>query len=60
MNPRRPVPPFSADVARQNVCAAENAWNGRDPANVALACAPDSRWRNRSEFMNGRAGIEAS
>jgi nuclear transport factor 2 (NTF2) superfamily protein len=38
---------------------AEDAWNTRDPARVALAYTPDSRWRNRSEFLQGRDAIEA-
>ena len=38
---------------------AEDAWNGRDPAKVALAYTPDSKWRNRAEFLDGRAEIEA-
>ena len=38
---------------------AEDAWNSRDPARVALAYTPDSVWRNRSTFINGRAEIEA-
>jgi nuclear transport factor 2 (NTF2) superfamily protein len=38
---------------------AEDAWNGRDPARVALAYTPDSQWRNRAEFPRGRAEIEA-
>ena len=38
---------------------AEDAWNTRDPARVALAYTPDSKWRNRAEFINGRAEIEA-
>jgi nuclear transport factor 2 (NTF2) superfamily protein len=38
---------------------AEDAWNSRDPTRVALAYTEDSRWRNRSEFINGRAEIEA-
>ena len=38
---------------------AEDAWNTRDPARVALAYTPDSRWRNRSEFIQGREAIEA-
>ena len=38
---------------------AEDAWNGRDPAKVALAYTPDSTWRNRAEFLDGRAEIEA-
>ncbi|HZV18064.1 MAG TPA: nuclear transport factor 2 family protein [Sphingobium sp.] len=53
------VPPFTAETAAQKVRAAEDAWNGRDPAKVALAYTPDSRWRNRAEFVNGRAEIEA-
>jgi len=57
--PRAPIPPFSYDDAVQKVRMAENAWNGRDPAKVALAYTPDSQWRNRSEFLNGRAEVEA-
>ncbi len=56
--PRAPVPPFSFDDAVQKVRMAENAWNGRDPAKVALAYTPDTKWRNRSEFLNGRAEVE--
>jgi len=56
---RPPVPPFTEETAKQKVRAAEDGWNGRDPAKVALAYTPDSRWRNRSEFFNGRAAIEA-
>jgi len=56
---RPPFPPFTADTAAQKARMAEDAWNTRDPAKVALAYTPDSRWRNRAEFINGRAGIEA-
>lgn len=56
---RPPLPPFTAETAAQKVRAAEDAWNGRDPARVALAYTLASRWRNRSEFLNGRAEIEA-
>lgn len=59
MSQRPPLPPFTQETARQKVRAAEDAWNGRDPARVALAYTPDSRWRNRSEFFSGRAAIEA-
>ena len=38
---------------------AEDAWNSRDPARVALAYTEDSRWRNRNEFLSGRAEIAA-
>lgn len=57
--PRPPLPPFTFDTAVQKVRLAEDGWNGRDPAKVALAYTPDSRWRNRSEFITGRAEIEA-
>ena len=43
----------------QKVRLAEDGWNTRDPAKVALAYAIDSRWRNRSEFINGRSEIIA-
>ncbi|WCE08117.1 nuclear transport factor 2 family protein [Pseudomonas sp. JBR1] len=56
---RPPVPPFTLESARQKVRAAEDGWNSRDPAKVALAYTVDSRWRNRSEFLQGRAAIEA-
>jgi nuclear transport factor 2 (NTF2) superfamily protein len=56
---RPPLPPFTPDSARQKVRMAEDAWNTREPARVALAYTPDSRWRNRAEFLQGRAAIEA-
>ena len=56
---RPPFPPFDADTAAQKARLAEDAWNSRDPARVALAYTEDSRWRNRAEFINGRAEIEA-
>src|SRR3982074_3496116 len=54
-----PLPPFTRDSAIQKVRLAEDAWNSRDPAKVALAYTIDSRWRNRSEFINGRDEITA-
>lgn len=51
---RVPVPPFSYEDAVKKVRMAEDAWNTRDPEKVALAYTPDTRWRNRSEFLNGR------
>jgi uncharacterized protein len=54
---RPPVPPFDAASARQKVQAAEDAWNTRDAERVAAAYTPDSEWRNRSEFLAGRAQI---
>ena len=56
---RPPLPPFSLETATRKVRLAEDAWNTRDPARVALAYTVDSRWRNRSEFLHGRAEIEA-
>jgi nuclear transport factor 2 (NTF2) superfamily protein len=56
---RPPLPPFTAETAAQKVRIAEDAWNTRDPARVALAYTTDSRRRNRSEFIQGRAEIEA-
>jgi nuclear transport factor 2 (NTF2) superfamily protein len=57
--PRPPLPPFTSESAAQKARAAEDAWNSRDPARVALAYTPDSVWRNRAEFLQGRAAIEA-
>jgi uncharacterized protein len=54
---RPPLPPFTAATAAQKVRAAEDGWNGRNPEKVALAYTPDSRWRNRSTFLHGRAEI---
>ena len=54
---RPPVPPFTRESAIQKVRLAEDAWNTRDPGKVALSYAVDSRWRNRSEFINGRNEI---
>jgi uncharacterized protein len=54
-----PVPPFTRESAILKVRLAEDAWNSCDPHRVSLAYAEDSRWRNRSEFINGRAEIVA-
>jgi len=56
---RPPVPHFTAETARAKVRAAEDGWNSRDPARVALAYTPGSQWRNRAEFVTGRDQIEA-
>lgn len=56
---RPPLPPFTEETAHQKVRAAEDGWNSRDPAKVALAYTPDSQWRNRSQFLTGRDEIEA-
>jgi nuclear transport factor 2 (NTF2) superfamily protein len=56
---RPPLPPFTRETAIQKVRLAEDAWNSRDAEKVALGYTPDSRWRNRSEFVNGRQEIVA-
>ncbi len=60
MNEQRPpLPPFNAETAAEKVRKAEDAWNTRDPQKVSLAYSADSRWRNRTEFINGREQIVA-
>ena len=57
---RPPFPPFTEETAAQKARMAEDAWNSRDPARVALAYTPDTVWRNRAEFLTGRAAVEQS
>lgn len=52
--PRPPLPPFTRETAAEKVRLAEDAWNSRDPARVALGYSIDSRWRNRAEIFSGR------
>jgi hypothetical protein len=59
MATRPPLPPFTRETAILKVRLAEDAWNSRDAEKVSLAYTLDSRWRNRSEFVNGRAEIVA-
>lgn len=54
---RPPLPPFTAETAPAKARMAEDAWNSRDPERVSLAYTPDSRWRNRAEFVEGREAI---
>jgi hypothetical protein len=56
---RPPLPPFNEETAREKVRLAEDGWNSRDPAKVALAYTEDTIWRNRAEFPRGRAEIQA-
>lgn len=56
-NPRPPLPPFDEVSAAKKVRMAEDAWNSREPERVSLAYTHDSVWRNRSEFVTGRAAI---
>ncbi len=59
MTTRPPVPPFTLETATQKVRLAEDSWNSRDPEKVSQGYTLDSRWRNRSEFVNGRQEIIA-
>ncbi len=56
---RPPLPPFTAETAAQKARLAEDAWNSRDAEKVSLAYTEDSAWRNRAEFLTGRAEIVA-
>ncbi|MEO0470252.1 MAG: nuclear transport factor 2 family protein [Bacteroidota bacterium] len=59
MDKKYPLPPFTEETAKQKIQAAEDAWNSKDPEKVSLAYTPDSQWRNRSQFINGRDEIKA-
>lgn len=59
MSTRPPLPPFDRESAIQKVRLAEDGWNGRDPAKVALAYTLDTKWRNRSTFVNNREEAQA-
>ncbi|MBA4748930.1 MAG: nuclear transport factor 2 family protein [Sphingopyxis sp.] len=56
---RPPLPPFTEETAREKVRLAEDGWNSRDAAKVALAYTEDTIWRNRAEFPRGRAEAQA-
>lgn len=57
METRPPLPPFTRESARQKVRLAEDAWNSQDPERVSLVYAPDTHWRNRAEFVDGRDDV---
>ncbi|MFT4760322.1 MAG: nuclear transport factor 2 (NTF2) superfamily protein [Paraglaciecola sp.] len=57
MEKKYPLPPFTEETAKQKIQAAEDAWNSKNPKKIASAYTIDSEWRNRSEFVNGRAAI---
>ncbi|WP_405120323.1 DUF1348 family protein [Pseudomonas leptonychotis] len=56
---RQPVPPFTQESALLKVRLAEDGWNSRDAAKVALAYTPDTQWRNRAEFVTSRTEAQA-
>ncbi|ROR13518.1 nuclear transport factor 2 family protein [Erwinia sp. JUb26] len=57
METRPPLPPFNEESARQKVRLAEDAWNSCDPERVSLVYSTDTHWRNRAEFVDGRADV---
>ncbi|MEN2425111.1 nuclear transport factor 2 family protein [Chromobacterium vaccinii] len=59
METRPPLPPFTRETAIEKIRLAEDGWNSRDPARVALAYSLDTRWRNRVDFPRGRAEAQA-
>ena len=56
---RPPLPPFTRETATQKVRLAEDGWNSRDAAKVALVYSTDTWWRNRAEFVQGREEARA-
>lgn len=59
MEQKTPLPPFTLETAVEKVQLAENAWNSCDPERVCLAYTIDTEWRNRDQFINGRAEVKA-
>ena len=59
MEQKQPLPPFTKETAEQKIQMAEAGWNSKDPVKVSLAYSPDSEWRNRNKFINGREEIVA-
>jgi len=57
MEKKYPLPPFTLETAKQKIQGAEDAWNSKDPVKISMAYSPDSEWRNRNQFVNGRAEI---
>lgn len=57
MEKKYPLPPFTLETAKQKIQGAEDAWNSKDPVKISMAYSPDSEWRNRNHFVNGRAEI---
>ncbi|MDE2155476.1 MAG: nuclear transport factor 2 family protein [Xanthomonadaceae bacterium] len=59
METRPPLPPFTRETATLKVRLAEDGWNSRDPQRVVLAYSEDTHWRNRAEFLSGRAAAQS-
>ncbi|KPM45640.1 hypothetical protein AK830_g917 [Neonectria ditissima] len=54
-----PYPPFNLETARLKVKAAQDAWNTKNPEVIQMAYTPDSIWRNRDQFLQGRDAIKS-
>ena len=59
MSIKPPLPPFTRESASEKVRLAEDAWNSRDPERVSQVYSLDTHWRNRAEFVDGRAAVVA-
>ena len=59
MEKKNPLPPFTAETAAQKVQMAEDGWNSKNPEKVSMAYSPDTEWRNRDQFINGREEVVA-
>lgn len=58
MEQKPPFPPFTEETAKQKIQAAEDGWNSKNPEKISMAYTVDTEWRNRSEFVNGRAEVQ--
>jgi len=58
MEQKHPLPPFNLETAREKIQLAENAWNSKDPIKISMAYSIDTEWRNRNQFVNGRAEVQ--
>ncbi|WP_298317901.1 nuclear transport factor 2 family protein [uncultured Aquimarina sp.] len=58
MNKKYPLPPFNQETAKQKIQMAEDAWNSKDPTTISNAYSLDTEWRNRNQFINGRAEVQ--
>ncbi|KAK8150428.1 hypothetical protein G3M48_002169 [Beauveria asiatica] len=52
-----PFPPFTLETAKIKVKAAQDAWNTKTPDKVKMAYTPDTIWRNRDQFLQGREAV---
>jgi hypothetical protein len=59
MEQKHPLPPFSLETVKEKIQLAENAWNSKDPIKISMAYSADTEWRNRNQFVNGRAEVQA-